>query len=96
MMISKTTFIRICLWLLSQVKFEAIYETPEIILYFLDDTRMSPKSKERILILLDMLMTRKITPRKFAKALFMEYPVPTRSARILSLREFKRITSGVE
>lgn len=96
MVISKTTFIRICLWLLSQVKFEAVYETPEIMLYFLDDTRMSSKSKERILILLDRLMTRKITPRRFAKELFMEYPVPTRTARVLSLREFKRITSGIE
>ncbi|CAJ31650.1 hypothetical protein AFV7_gp30 [Betalipothrixvirus pezzuloense] len=93
MTIKKTTFIRLCFWTLSQARMSGIKTTPKIMLYFLDEVKVSPRTKERLLLLIDELDTGKITPREFARRLFLEYPPPTRKGRVLSLKEFKRITS---
>jgi hypothetical protein len=52
----------------------------------LDRTRVSPKTKERLIVLLDELDSGKITPREFARKLFMEYPQPSKKVKILKLR----------
>lgn len=93
MPISKTTFIRLCFWILSQARRDAVKVMPEIMLIYLDEARMSPRTKEELLILIDRLYTGEITPKTFARLLFLQYPHPTRKGRILSLKEFKRVTS---
>ncbi|CAJ31526.1 conserved hypothetical protein [Betalipothrixvirus acidiani] len=93
MTIKKTTFVRLCFWALSQARMSGIKVAPRIMLYFLDEVKASPRTKERLLLLIDELDTGKITPREFARRLFLEYPRPTRKGRVLSLKEFKRITS---
>jgi len=52
----------------------------------LDQTRVVPKTKERLLILLDELDSGKITPREFVKRLFTEYPPPSKKVKVLNLK----------
>jgi hypothetical protein len=52
----------------------------------LDRTRVVPKTKERLMVLLDELDSGKITPREFAKKLFMEYPQPSKRVKVLKLK----------
>jgi hypothetical protein len=52
----------------------------------LDRTKAVPRTKERLLLLLDELDSGKITPREFAKKLFKEYPPPSKKVKVLSLK----------
>jgi hypothetical protein len=52
----------------------------------LDRTKAVPRTKERLLILLDELDSGKITPREFVKKLFKEYPPPSRKVKVLKLK----------
>jgi hypothetical protein len=73
-MLTKTQFIRCVYLLLSNSRKYSISQAIRISYLILDRTRVSPKTKERLLLLLDELDSGKITPREFARKLFREYP----------------------
>jgi len=85
-MLTKTQFIRCVYLLLSNSRKYSISQAIRILYLILDRTRVSPKTKERLLLLLDELDSGKITPREFARKLFMEYPQPTKKIKILKLK----------
>jgi hypothetical protein len=85
-MLTKTQFIRCVYLLLSNSRKYSISQAIRISYLILDRTRVSPKTKERLLVLLDELDSGKITPREFARKLFMEYPQPTKKIKILKLK----------
>lgn len=85
-MLTKTQFIRCVYLLLSNSRKYSISQAIRISYLILDRTRVSPKTKERLLLLLDELDSGKITPREFARKLFMEYPQPTKKIKILKLK----------
>jgi len=85
-MLTKTQFIRCVYLLLSNSRKYSISQAIRISYLILDRTRVSPKTKERLLVMLDELDSGKITPREFARKLFMEYPQPTKKIKILKLK----------
>jgi len=85
-MLTKTQFIRCVYLLLSNSRKYSISQAIRISYLILDRTRVSHKTKERLLLLLDELDSGKITPREFARKLFMEYPQPTKKIKILKLK----------
>jgi len=72
--------------LLANSRKYSIPQAVRIAYILLDRTRVVPRTKERLLLLLDELDSGKITPREFAKRLFMEYPPPTKRVKVLSLK----------
>jgi len=85
-MLTKTQFIRCVYLLLSNSRKYSIPQAIRIAYLLLDRTRVSPKTKERLIVLLDELDSGKITPREFARKLFMEYPQPSKKVKILKLK----------
>jgi len=85
-MLTKTQFIRCVYLLLANSRKYSIPQAIRIAYMLLDQTRAVPRTKERLLILLDELDSGKITPREFARKLFMEYPRPTKKVKILRLK----------
>ena len=85
-MLTKTQFIRCVYLLLANSRKYSISQAIRISYLLLDRTRAVPKTKERLLILLDELDSGKITPREFARKLFMEYPQPSKKVKVLSLK----------
>jgi len=85
-MITKTEFIRCVFILLANSRKYSIPEAIKISYMLLDQTKVSLKTKERLRSLLNELETGKITPREFARKLFMEYPAPSKKAKVLSLK----------
>jgi hypothetical protein len=85
-MLTKTQFIRCVFLLLANSRKYSIPQAVRIAYILLDRTRAVPRTKERLLVLLDELDSGKITPREFAKKLFKEYPPPSRKVKILSLK----------
>ena len=85
-MLTKTQFIRCVFLLLANSRKYSIPQAVRIAYILLDRTRVVPRTKERLLLLLDELDSGKITPREFAKRLFMEYPPPTKRVKVLSLK----------
>jgi len=85
-MITKTEFIRCVYLLLANSRKYSIPEAIRIANMLLDQTKVSPATKERLRLLLNEFETGKITPREFAKKLFMEYPPPSKRAKVLSLK----------
>ena len=86
MALTKTQFIRCVFLLLANSRKYSIPQAVRIAYILLDRTRVAPRTKERLLVLLDELDSGKITPREFAKRLFMEYPPPSKKVKILSLK----------
>ena len=85
-MLTKTQFIRCIYLLLANSRKYSISQAIRIAYLLLDRTKVSPKTKERLLVLLDELDSGKITPREFAGKLFREYPQPTKKIKILKLK----------
>ena len=85
-MLTKTQFVRCVYLLLANSKKYSIPQAIRIAYLLLDRTKAVPRTKERILILLDELDSGKITPREFAKKLFLEYPPPSKKIKVLSLK----------
>jgi len=85
-MLTKTQFIRCVYLLLSNSRKYSIPQAIRISYLLLDRTKVSPKTKERLLVILDELDSGKITPREFARELFREYPRPTKKIKILKLK----------
>jgi hypothetical protein len=85
-MLTKTQFIRCVYLLLANSRKYSIPQAIRIAYLLLDRTRVSTKTKERLLVLLDELDSGKITPREFARKLFMEYPQPSKNVKILKLK----------
>jgi len=85
-MLTKTQFIRCVYLLLANSRKYSIPEAIKISYMLLEKTKVTPKTKERLLSLLNDLETGKITPREFAKRLFMEYPAPSKRAKVLSVK----------
>ena len=85
-MLTKTQFVRCVYLLLANSKKYSIPQAVRIAYLLLDRTKAVPRTKERILILLDELDSGKITPREFAKKLFLEYPPPSKKVKVLSLK----------
>jgi len=86
MTLTKTQFVRCVYLLLSNSRKYSIPQAIRIAFMLLDRTRAVPRTKERLLILLDEFDSGKITPREFAKKLFREYPPPSKKVKILSLK----------
>jgi hypothetical protein len=86
MVLTKTEFVRCVYLLLANSRKYSIPQAIRISYMLLDETRVVPGTKERLLLLLDALDSGKITPREFAKKLFMEYPPPSEKVKILSLK----------
>jgi len=85
-MLTKTQFIRCVYLLLANSRKYSIPQAIRIAYLLLDRTRVAPKTKERLLVLLDEFDSGKITPREFARNLFMEYPQPSKNVKVLSLK----------
>jgi len=85
-MITKTEFIRCVYLLLANSRKYSIPEAIRIAYTLLDQTKVSPKTRERLRLLLSELETGKVTPREFAKKLFMEYPPPSKKVKVLSFK----------
>ena len=85
-MLTKTQFIRCVYLLLANSRKYSIPEAIKIAYMLLDRTKVSSATKERLRLLLNDLETGKITPREFARKLFMEYPAPSKRAKVLSLK----------
>jgi len=85
-MLTKTRFIRCVFLLLANSRKYSIPQAVRIAYMLLDRTRVVPKTKERLMVLLDELDSGKITPREFAKKLFMEYPQPSKRVKVLKLK----------
>ncbi len=77
-MLTKTQFIRCVYLLLANSRKYSIPQAIRIAYLLLDRTRVSTKTKERLLVLLDELDSGRITPREFAGKLFSEYPQPSK------------------
>ena len=86
MVLTKTEFVRCVYLLLANSRKYSIPQAIRISYMLLDKTKVVPGTKERLLLLLDALDSEKITPREFAKKLFMEYPPPGEKVKILSLK----------
>jgi len=86
MVLTKTQFVRCVYLLLANSRKYSIPQAIRLSLMLLDRTKAVPRTKERLLILLDELDSGKVTPREFAKKLFREYPPPSRKVKILSLK----------
>ena len=86
MTLTKTQFIRCVFLLLANSRKYSIPQAVRIAYMLLDRTRVVPRTKERLLVLLDELDSGKITPREFTKKLFLEYPPPTKRVKVLSLK----------
>jgi len=84
-MLTKTQFIRCVFLLLANSRKYSIPQAVRIAYMLLDRTRVVPKTKERLMVLLDELDSGKITPREFVKKLFMEYPQPSKRVKVLKL-----------
>ncbi|AAL27748.1 hypothetical protein SIFV0037 [Sulfolobus islandicus filamentous virus] len=89
MQLTKTQFVRCVFLLLANSKKYTIPQAVRISYRLLDKTRVSLKTKERLLVLLDALESGKITPREFTKRLFLEYPKPSDKVKVLSLKIFE-------
>jgi len=85
-MLTKTQFIRCVYLLLANSRKYSIPQAIRISYILLDRTRVSARTKERLLVLLDELDSGKITPREFAGKLFKEYPQPSEKVKILKLK----------
>jgi hypothetical protein len=85
-MLTKTQFIRCVYLLLANSRKYSIPQAIRISYLLLDRTRVSVRTKERLLVLLDELDSGKITPREFAGKLFKEYPQPSEKVKILKLK----------
>jgi len=85
-MLTKIQFIRCVYLLLANSRKYSIPQAIRIAYLLLDRTRVVPKTKERLLILLDELDSGKITHREFAMKLFMEYPHPSKKVKVLKLK----------
>jgi hypothetical protein len=85
-MLTKTQFIRCVFLLLANSRKYSIPQAIRIAYMLLDRTRVVPGTKERLMVLLDELDSGKITPREFAKRLFMEYPQPSKRVKVLKLK----------
>jgi hypothetical protein len=85
-MLTKTQFIRCVFLLLANSRKYSTPQAVRIAYMLLDRTRVVPKTKERLMVLLDELDSGKITPREFAKKLFMEYPQPSKRVKVLKLK----------
>jgi len=85
-MLTKTQFIRCVYLLLANSRKYSITQAIRIAYLLLDRTRVSPKTKERLLVLLDELDSGRVTPREFAKKFFMEYPQPSKKVKVLKLK----------
>jgi len=85
-MLTKTQFIRCVFLLLANSRKYSIPQAVRIAYMLLDRTRVVPRTKERLMVLLDELDSGKITPREFAKKLFMEYPQPSKRVKVLKLK----------
>ena len=86
MVLTKTQFIRCVFLLLANSRKYSIPQAVRVAYILLDRTRVVPRTKERLLLLLDELDSGKITPREFAKRLFLEYPPPTKRVKVLKLK----------
>ena len=86
MVLTKTQFVRCVYLLLANSRKYSIPQAIRIAYMLLDRTRAVPRTKERLLLLLDELDSGKVTPREFAKKLFREYPPPSRKVKVLSLK----------
>ena len=86
MVLTKTQFVRCVYLLLANSRKYSIPQAIRLSLMLLDRTKAVPRTKERLLILLDELDSGKITPREFVKRLFREYPPPSRKVKVLSLK----------
>ena len=86
MVLTKTEFVRCVYLLLANSRKYSIPQAIRISYMLLDRTKAVPRTKERLLLLLDELDSGKITPREFVKKLFMEYPPPSEKVKILSLK----------
>lgn len=85
-MLTKTQFVRCVYLLLANSRKYSIPQAIRLSLMLLDRTKAVPRTKERLLLLLDELDSGKITPREFAKKLFKEYPPPSKKVKVLSLK----------
>jgi hypothetical protein len=86
MVLTKTQFVRCVYLLLANSRKYSIPQAIRIAYMLLDRTKAVPRTKERLLLLLDELDSGKVTPREFAKKLFREYPPPSRKVKVLSLK----------
>ncbi len=60
----------------------------------LERVKASPRTKERLLLLVDAYLRGDLSTREFSRSLYRFIHVPTRGFRVLSLTEFTRITGG--
>lgn len=86
MPLTKTQFIRCVFLLLANSKKYTISQAIMIAYRLLDRTRISERTKERLLMLLDALESGRITPREFAVQLSLEYPKPSEKVKILRVK----------
>ncbi|ACB37268.1 hypothetical protein AFV9_gp34 [Betalipothrixvirus uzonense] len=89
---TKTELIRWIFITLASMKGNGIKFVPYLVYELLDNSSVSSKVKERILIYTDQLETGKITPREYARLIFLEYPKPTRTGRILRYKVGEAVT----
>jgi hypothetical protein len=86
MVLTKTEFVRCVYMLLANSKEYSIPRAVEIAYSLLDETRVAPRTKERLLLLLDALDSGRMTPREFVRELFKEYPTPSEKVKILRIK----------
>jgi len=86
MISTKTEFVRCVYMLLANSKGYSIPRAVEIAYLLLDETRVAPRTKERLLLLLDALDSGRMTPREFVRELFKEYPTPSEKVKILRIK----------